>query len=156
MKRQHSQFEGHHHDHHHHEHVEYRRPSKLDTNLGLFALKKLNAIDPTMLSESDKRLLQPVAPGAITYLLHGALLSTAGLYTYSAWRNIGFSFLIKRKTLIPFVALVGLAVNFQFVANYARELIPWAYARAALVNRSKQKYGEKFLLDVLEPTFRLP
>ena len=48
MANTHAQFEGHHH-HHHHGHVEYRRPHNIDTSLGLFALKKLNAINPEFL-----------------------------------------------------------------------------------------------------------
>ena len=127
----------------------------LNTNLGLFALKKLNACDPELLSQREKRLLQAVAPGVISHLIYGSLLAATGWYTFYAWKNLGFGFVANKKTVAVLGGLIGTTYGSQVVLNYLRELT-WSFSRSNLVENYKQKYGEKFLLDVLEPTFRLP
>jgi len=114
----------------------------------LFALKKLNAINPEFLQESEKRLLQPVAPGAITHLGYGGLLAGSAWYAFYAWRTVGLVNMLQPKTMIPLAVLLGSLVGFQVVSNYARE-VQWTLPRSNLVDKYKQQYGEKFLLDVL-------
>lgn len=155
MNHRNQKFEAHHHHHQHHSHVEYRAPFNITTEIGLFSLKKLNAMNPDILKEKEKRLLNPSAPGVITYVAHSFLLFTTPIYAFTMWKNFGFKSFVSPKVFIPLGLLMGTSIGFQHVANYARELT-FAYPRSKLVQKYKDQYGEKFLIDVLEPTFRLP
>ncbi len=70
--------------------------------------------------------------------------------------DLNFLVLYSRPQAI--IRLGGVVVSyiaFQKVANYIREL-NFSIPRKKLVNDYKEKYGEKFLIDVLDPNFRLP
>jgi hypothetical protein len=148
-------FEAHHHHHAHHDHVEYRRPFNLTTDLGCYALKKLNAINPEILRVQDKRLLQPSGPGVITHLAHGLILASLPVYAFAVWKNHGLKAFARPLVSLPLAVLFGGSYVFQNVASYCRELT-FSLPRSSMVSHYKDIYGEKFLLDVLEPTFRLP
>jgi hypothetical protein len=155
MAHRHAAFEKHHHHHHHHEHLEYKRPNSLTTDIGLFALKKLNAMNPDLLSEQHKRLLGSSAPGVITNVMHGGLLiSMAGYSTY-VWSKLGLIGFVNPRAVLPLGALMGAWVGCNWVAN---ELRDWHFSRdrAAMVKHYSNQYGANYLLDVLQPTFRLP
>lgn len=155
MAHKHSIFDDHHHHHHHHEHVEYRRPFNLTTELGLFALKKLDAMNPDILREREKRLLNPSAPGVLTHVVHATLSLATPIFAYSVWRNFGAKYFLRPQVFLPLGVLVGVNIGFQNVANYMRELT-LTIPRGNLVSHYKNQYGESFLLDVLDPAYRLP
>jgi len=140
MARKTSVFDAHHHHHSHHEHLEYERPQKLTTPLGLFALKKLNAMNPDYLSEKDKRLLKPSAPGVITSVLHACLGFTVPVYAFSVWKNHGWVAFARPKILLPLIILMGANIGFQYTACGIREL--WlSIPRSSMVNRYKGLHG---------------
>lgn len=155
MAHQQAVFDAHHHHHHHHDHVEYRRPFELTTSLGLFALKKLNAMNPDILQESEKKLLNASAPGVISSLGHGAILFGATVYAGFVWKNLGLAGFARPVALIPLGGFAGAFVVFNWTANYLRELT-LSGPRRKLISTYKDRYGASFLLDVLEPRFRLP
>ena len=107
MAHRHATFENHHHHHHHHEHVEYRRPHSLNTDLGLFALKKLNAINPDILTEQDKRLLNPVAPGVISFLINGSLAVGTTVLAATTWARFGMGGFLKPQVAVGLVGFLG-------------------------------------------------
>jgi hypothetical protein len=115
-----SQFDGHHHHHHHHEHVEYRRPFNIDTNLGLFALKKLNVMNPDILKEKEKVLLKAVAPGAITHIVQGCYILSTSTFLYYTWNNFGFRGFARPQAIIGLGGVVVSYIAFQKAANYIR------------------------------------
>lgn len=155
MAHEHSVFDAHHHSHHVHQ-VEYKRPQELTTNLGLFALKKLNAMNPDILTEREKKLLRPVSPGTISCLGQGFFLVSATFYSAYIWRILGLGGIARAPlSVIPVGGLIGAGMAFNFVANYMREWT-WALPRSSLVKNYSDKYGPGFLLDVLDPKFRLP
>ena len=85
----------------------------------MFALKKLNAIEPNYLTVKEKRLLQPVAPGFISYLIYGTFYATMGLYTAYLFRSMGYKGLVS-KAILPAVILgVGYKV-FEYGLNAGR------------------------------------
>jgi hypothetical protein len=90
--------------------------------LGLFALKKLNAMNPGYLREKDKRLLNPSAPGVISHLIHGLFLVSIPVYAYSVWSNHGAKAFLRPAVALPLGALFTTSYLFQRVANYMREL----------------------------------
>ena len=121
----------------------------------MFALKKLNAINPEILREQEKRLLLPSAPGVITSLIHGGLMCSAAVYTGYIWRSFGLKGFANPQAVIPLGAIIGSSIVFQWSANRLREL-SLSGARKKLVTLYSDRYGSNFLLDVLEPSFRLP
>ena len=154
MAHRHAPFE-HHHHHHHHEHLEYKRPHTLTTDIGLFALKKLNAMNPEALSEHHKRLLGSSAPGPITSVIHSGLLFSMAGYSGYIWSKLGVVGFLNPRALIPLGALAGTWVGFNWVANELREL-HFSPARNSMVKHYTNQYGSDYLLDILDPTFRLP
>ena len=122
MAHQHAPFEAHHHHHHHHEHVEYHRPETLNTNLGLYSLKKLNAMNPDILKESEKRLLQPSAPGVLTSLVHGAFIFGATGYTAYIYRYLGGRAFLRPNVLLPYGVIAAGMIVFQSFSSKIREL----------------------------------
>lgn len=150
-----AQFEGHHHHHHHHKVPEYKRPAAITTPLGLFALKKLTAMNPDILSFKEKRLLKAAEPGVLTHLGYGALLLTFPFYVIPVYRNFGLKAFLRPQVGAPLVGLIAATIAFQPLANYCRESL-WSVPRRKLVEKYKDRWGEEYLLDVLNPTFRLP
>lgn len=125
----------------------------MTTPIGLYALKKLNAIEPSYLTVREKRLLNPVAPGFISYLIYGSFMAGMGVYTAYVFRSFGYKGLIS-KAMIP---AVGIAVGYkvvEFGLNYGRELL-FAKQRGDLVEKYRNRLGKDYLLDVLDPSFRL-
>jgi hypothetical protein len=120
--------------------VEYRRPFNIDTNLGLFALKKINAMNPEYLREKDKRLLNPSAPGVITHLVHGFLLASIPIYGYNVWRNFGVKAFLRPVVALPLGVLFGTSIAFQNVSNYVRELT-LSSSRKSMVSYYKDQLG---------------
>jgi len=112
-------------------------------------------MNPDILTEHEKRLLQPAAPGILTNLIHGLLIFSAPAYAFSVWTNHGIKTLIRPTAFLPLAAIVGGDFVFQRVSSSARELL-WGQSRADLVNSYKARWGEDYLLDSLNPVFRLP
>jgi len=74
--------------------------------LGLYALKKLNAINPRFLTVREARLLEPVTPGPLTYYsVFGWYLAT-GLYGTYLWRTKGLRGFASLSVL-PLLALMA-------------------------------------------------
>jgi hypothetical protein len=109
-------------------------------------------MNPEILTEQDKRLLSPSAPGVITNLEHAIFMCTTTIFAAYAWRKVGFAGFLKPLVVLP---LVGTWVGFSWINNELREL-SFSSARGKMVARYTNEYGPKFLLDVLDPTFRLP
>lgn len=135
-----SVFDAHHHHHSHHAHVEYKRPEKLTTPLGLYALKKINAMNPDYLTETEKKLLKPSAPGVISGLGQGLLTLTVPAYVLTVWNNQGWVAFKQPKVLLPLAVLFGAQYGFQYFANIFRELQQYS-SRKKLVNRYVSLHG---------------
>ena len=76
-----------------------------------------------------------------------------GGYTAYVFRSFGYQGLVS-KAMIP---VVGIAVGFKAVEyglNYGREML-FSRQRGELVEKYKNRLGKDYLLDVLEPSFRL-
>lgn len=56
------------------------------------------------MSVKEKRLLEPVAPGFISYLIYGGFLAAIGGYTSIVFRSQGYQGLIS-KAMLPVIAL---------------------------------------------------
>lgn len=95
-----------HHHHHHHKDIEYEEPTHLTTSMGLLALKKLHAMDPTFMKVRDARLLDAVAPGAATYYINAAISIGSGMWGVYVWRTAGWRGFVGRGGII----LAGLYV----------------------------------------------
>lgn len=132
-------LQGHHHHHHHH-HVDYIEPKELTTELGLFALKKINAIDPTFLRASEVRLFDQVNPGPITYLINGTFLLTAGAYIHYVLRGLGPKAFLSKPAL-PLLALVCVWKPTMLLLNYSRESL-YGPQRRKLVNKYVESHGK--------------
>ena len=74
-------------------------------------MKKLNAIEPTYLSVREKRLLHPVAPGFLSYVIYGTFFVGMGGYTAYVFRSLGYQGLVS-KAILP---VVGLAAGYKAV-----------------------------------------
>ena len=85
-------------------------------------MKKLNAIEPKYLSVREKRLLQPVAPGFVSYMIYGVFFASIGGYTTYVFRSFGYKGLVS-KAMIPVVALVAGYKAVDYGLNYGRELL---------------------------------
>lgn len=81
-------------------------------------------------------------------------MATSG-FALSVWRREGSRGFVRPQVAVTCGALFGSIFTFQFVANYFREFT-LAWPRRNMVNRYRDLYGEKYLLDVLDPNFRLP
>lgn len=112
-------------------------------------------MNPDILKEKEKILLNAAAPGAITHLLQGFFIVASSSYSYYTWNNFGFKGFLRAPAVIGLGGLFASYFAFQKVSNYMREMT-FAIPRRNLVNDYKEKYGEKFLIDVLDPNFRLP
>ena len=126
---------GHHHHRHHHDHVEYEQPEKLTTELGLYALKKINTIDPRFMKANDTRLLQQVNPGPITYLVNAGFMLSASGYGFYVWRTLGVRGFASLAVL-PLAVLVGARKVSLNGLNIAREKL-YSAEREEMVNRYK-------------------
>lgn len=112
-------------------------------------------MNPNILKEKEKVLLNAVAPGAITHIIQGFFLLSTTTFSYYTWNNFGFKGFARPQTVVGLGGLVVSYIAFQKVTNYMREST-FAFSRSKLVKDYKEKYGEKFLIDVLDPNFRLP
>lgn len=88
----------------------------------MFALKKLNAIEPKYLNVKEKRLLQPVAPGFISYMIYGVFFASMGGYTTYVFKSFGYKGLVS-KAMIPVVALGVGYKAVEYGLNWGRELL---------------------------------
>lgn len=59
----------------------------------------------------EKRLLSPVAPGFLSYLVYGVFIGGVSGYTAYVFRSLGYKGLIS-KAMIP---AVGIAVGYKVV-----------------------------------------
>lgn len=116
-------------------------------------MKKLNAIEPKYLNVHEKRLLQPVAPGFISYMIYGVFYASIGGYSAYVFRSFGYKGLVS-KAMIPALALFAGYKAVDYGLNIGRELL-FSRQRSELVEKYKRKLGKEYLLDVLDPEFRL-
>lgn len=128
-------------------------PEKLNTGLGLYALKKLNAINPRFLSVRESRLLEPVTPGPITYFITGAWYIVTGVVGVHLWRTKGLRGFASLSVL-PLLGLIAAKHVTLHTVNYIREQ-SYSLDRKRLVQDYTEKLGEQYLLNVLHPAFRL-
>ena len=113
-------FQGHHHHHHKHSHAKYQRPTVFSQSLGLYALKKLDAMNPRLFSVYEQRLLNPVAPGVITYLAYAGIIASMVGYSLYIWRGAGLKAFVG-KSVLP---VIGMGVAFKGITygmNMVRE-----------------------------------
>ena len=61
-------------------------------------------MDPKALTLYEKRLLQPVSPGVLTYLAYASLYTTTAGYGVYIWRGFGYKAFVS-KPVIPFIGL---------------------------------------------------
>ena len=125
----------------------------MNNDLALFALKKLTAMNPKLLKISERRLLQPVAPGFLSYFAYGSMLSILGSYTVYSWRGFGYKMFISK----PVVPLIGLYVAFKgsmYGINFVREQL-YGPERRRLAEHYRNEFGDEYLLEVLNPAFKL-
>jgi hypothetical protein len=97
-------------------------------------------MNPEILREKDKRLLNPSGPGVLTHLVHGFLLASLPIYTYNIWRNFGTKAFLRPIVALPLGVLFGTSIAFQNVANYMRELT-FELPRSRMVSYYKDTYG---------------
>lgn len=121
MAKVHNQFSGHHHHHHHHHtHYEYKRPNHITTDLGLFALKKLDAMNPDFLKVKEKRLLSSVAPGVLTHLGYSGLIFANVAYISYVWQAHGLKKFLQPKVFLPLAAMTITLNVYNRGINYTR------------------------------------
>ena len=77
------------------------------------------------------------------------------IYTAYIWRSFGLKGFANPQAVIPLAGIAGSFLAVQWTANRLREF-SLSGARSKLVSQYTDRYGSKFLLDVLEPSFRLP
>lgn len=112
-------------------------------------------MNPDILKEKEKILLNAAGPGPITHLIHGFFIVSTTTLSYYTWNNFGFKGFLRAPAVVGLGGLCVSYLAFQKISNYMREMT-FALPRRNLVNDYKEKYGEKFLIDVLDPNFRLP
>ena len=112
-------------------------------------------MNPDILKSNEKYLLKSAEPGALTHILHGFTLLLVPAYFLPVYRNFGMKGFLRPKVTAPLFGLIGLNIVLQPIANRFRESL-WSGSRERLVENYKEKWGEEYLLDVLNPTFRLP
>ena len=76
-----------------------------------------------------------------------------GSYSYYLWRTRGLKGFASIAA-IPIAALVGTRLATNEGLSYVRDYL-FYFQRKELVRNYTEKYGEKFLLNVLNPAFRL-
>ena len=107
-----------------------------------------------MILEQDKQVLKPVQPGAISWgLLWGFIGVRAG---YAAWTFSvgGFKSLLGPRFLLTQVGLFALQKLTMFGVDNLRELAGSKY-KEQVARKYRALFGDKFLLDVLNPEFNL-
>lgn len=73
-------------------------------------------------------------------------------YTAYVFKSHGYSGLVS-KAMLP-VAVIGVGYKaVEYGLNFGRELL-FAKQRNDLVDKYRNKLGESYLLDILEPGFR--
>lgn len=97
-------------------------------------------MNPDILQESEKKLLQPSAPGVISSLGHGAILGGATLYSLYVWKNLGIAGFTRPLVLVPIGGFAGAFVVFNWAASYLREFT-LSGSRRKLVSTYKDRYG---------------
>jgi hypothetical protein len=93
-------------------------------------------MNPDILKEKEKILLNPVAPGAITHIMQSIFILSTTAFTYYTWNNFGFKGFVRPQALVRFGGLLVSYIVFQKVANYAREAT-FSYPRSKLVKDYK-------------------
>ena len=88
--------------------------------MGLYALKKINAINPNFLRVREARLLQQVNPGTITYMTNIFFLLSTGAYSMYVWRGLGFKGFMG-KAALPLIGIVGAWKGSMIGFNWLRE-----------------------------------
>ena len=74
-------------------------------------------MNPEILTERDKRLLNTPAPGVISNLVHGAFLCSMTGYTAWVWKKLGTAGLFRPAVVVPFGGLVAGWVGANWVMN---------------------------------------
>jgi hypothetical protein len=144
---------GHHHSHHHKKsNIQYKAPEQLNKGLALYAIKKLSVLDPHM-PQKDQRIINPVRPGVLSWMAVMGAYGTTALWGIYVWRTLGFKGFLGKGGLV-FAGLWGASLASIRVCDELREMSAW-WRRSKLVNKYRSKYGDEYLLQVLDPSFRL-
>jgi hypothetical protein len=77
-------------------------------------------MNPDYLTEKEKRLLKPSAPGVITGVFHTILTLSVPTYILAIWNNQGWVAFNRPKVLLPIAVLYGAQYGFQYVSNISR------------------------------------
>lgn len=110
-------------------------------------------MNPKILTAREKRLLEPVAPGFLTYSFYAFTASLTAGYGAYVWRGYGYMGFLG-KPVIPFIGLYLFCKGSQYGVNYIREQL-YTPERNQLVDQYRMRFGEQYLLDVLDPSFKL-
>jgi hypothetical protein len=138
--------------HHHHKHVEYKAPEKLTPKLALYSIKKLSILDHTIPAK-DIRLINPVKPGVISWLSIMGMTFIGATWGAFIIRTSGVRGFYGKGGLV-LLGIVAVSVTMTRIIDEAREMTVY-WQRKKLAQQYRDKYGDKYLLKVLDPSFQL-
>lgn len=143
---------GHGHHHHHGAHVQYNAPRELTDALALYSIKKLSVLDHHMPAK-DSRLINPVKPGVVSWLALAGMTTVNAVWLSYVFRTAGLRGFIGKGGIISAGLLASEVVGIR-VIDELREMAV-ASRRKQLADSYRKKYGDAYLLSVLNPTFSL-
>jgi hypothetical protein len=85
-------------------------------------------MNPNILTEKEKRLLEPVAPGIISSIAITLPLLINSFIAFNIWRKNGIRGIFTQKSLFTLGGLSVLTLITTHTVNYLREL-QWYSAR---------------------------
>ena len=74
-------------------------------------------MNPEILTQHDKRLLNASAPGVLTHLVHASFAVGVTGYTTYIWRKLGVLGFARPAVVVPLAGMVGSWVGVNWVAN---------------------------------------
>lgn len=132
--------------------MEYKAPKELTEPLALYSLKKLAALDHSM-PAADVRLLNPVKPGVLSWLVIMGMSGLIGAWGAYVFRTSGVRGFFGKGGLVFAGLLAGLWLDCR-IMDEMRELLV-RNKRKQLAEAYRRKYGDAYLLSVLNPAFKL-
>ena len=77
-------------------------------------------MNPDILKEKEKILLNAAAPGAITGIFQGIYIVSTSALTYYTWNNFGFKGFLRPQAIIGLGGIAASYICFQKIANFMR------------------------------------
>jgi len=116
----------------------------------VFALKKIKEFNHNFFNDHELRILNPLAPGLISYALMWSCIGASALFGTWAWRTWS----MNPKVYAIFGGMI--VTNYMIIRmpNYVNEMIQ-NFRRREMAKKYVSLYGEDFFHQLINPKYEI-